>query len=362
MAQLPWGIISSSAGGLSVKGTSATLTSDSEYYYLTFTNSTNTAGTTTGIMLVEGGPISIDYLIVAGGGGSSGNVNVSSATTFWNCYYHSYYCDWWGDCWPTNYYCDDSKTVSIYRGAGGGAGGVITGSKSLNPGSYDISVGSGGSGNLNQAPWANPGVNTSAFGATATGGGAGVPTGLSGTPIRDGGSGGPGGTGISSTGNPNGTFYGNAGANGSFAGVGSTYYYTYNNLNKTCQELVSGGYSNSYAQYLCYESAGTGGGPLAPGVGHGMTAKATNFAAPQDHVYNDIPLELASGLTSLGLTVGFPGVSTDLARNSTTLLSPPANTGSGGSCNYSSVSTNGTSGVVRVRIAKSSMANVSVVS
>lgn len=355
MSQLPWGILASSAAGLSITATGATLTADTSYYYLTFINSTNAIGAGTATMTVGGGQVPFDYLIVAGGGGSAGNMMIGSQYVQWNCYYHSYYCDYWGEyCWYGDYYCDNWQYVNIYRGAGAGAGGVITGNMTLNPGVYNILVGAGGK-KLQQAPFASRGEDSFAFGLTAIGGGAGIPLGFGSdgdTTIRAGGSGGAGGSGTVNQ--------GNQGAINNFVGVTGSNPYTSFNANMNCNQLASNGYLNSYSLGNCFESAGTGGGPLSPGVGHGIsTIKATNVEPLGSQYGNEVPSSLSSGLTALGLTVGFPGLSTDM-YGSVASTSPAANTGSGGGTNQNS-SPDGKAGVIRIRIAKSAMVDVKVV-
>lgn len=69
--------------------------------------------------------------------------------------------------------------------AGGGAGGLILSSGVISKGNYPIVIGAGGAGSASFLQ--NNGNNTTALGFTAIGGGAG---GWSGTPGRDGGSGG----------------------------------------------------------------------------------------------------------------------------------------------------------------------------
>lgn len=365
MAPLPWGILASSGGGLTVTATNATLTSDADYYYLTYTNSTSTAGTTTGTLTVDGGQVPMDYLIVAGGGGSYGNMmDGNGQTVFWDYSYHSagvWTCSacpagfytaavWWNyDYWCQdsyclwNYYADSMKTVYTYIGAGGGAGGVLTGSSTLNAGGYNLSVGAGGV--------MAKGVNTSAFGLTAIGGGAGVP-GVGNATLKSGGSGGAGGTGTSGQGND--------GANGSFDGV--TQYPTLPFGNKSCQQAINDGlYSNWSTGNKCYESNGTGGGPLSTGRGYGSNTRiATSKEELGSQSFGYMPAALENGLTALGLRVGMAGPSSDISFFGS--FPSPRPPGSGGGSNQMSFSgrENGSAGVVRVRIAKSTMAEVKV--
>lgn len=83
--------------------TGGTLTSDSIYFYRTFTGN--------GTLTISGAPLVADYLVVAGGGGSSGGTGFN------------------------------------WSGSGAGAGGLraITG-QTLSVDSYAITVGSGGAG------------------------------------------------------------------------------------------------------------------------------------------------------------------------------------------------------------------------
>jgi hypothetical protein len=187
-----------------------TLTSDSTYYYRTFTSSSN--------LIVSANTLNCNYLVVAGGGGAGGCGLNNSAT------------------------------------GGGGAGGYLSGTTTLSQLTYAITVGSGGSGGpakdssmLNDSE-ATIGQNSQfASIATATGGGASpnsnaIYNGV----LRNGGSGAGGtgnpnsstgfpGTGISGQGNnggaasygQNGGFYsggggGGAGAAGENASLNST--------------------------------------------------------------------------------------------------------------------------------------------
>jgi hypothetical protein len=142
-----------------------TLSSDSTYYYRTFTSN--------GTFSVANGSIQADVLLVAGGGGG--------------------------------------------RQVGGGAGGVIYDDlRSISEGSYSIAIGGGGG--------TSNGSDTTGFDMTATGGGMGaIQNNFNG---NSGGSGGGGGrdssTGGSSTqtSNNGGTGYGNKGGNASGTGYG----------------------------------------------------------------------------------------------------------------------------------------------
>ena len=87
------------------------------YTYHTFTSP--------GTLSVSGGSKTITYLVVAGGGGASGY-----------------------------------GPGSGYGGGGGGAGGLRTGTSSLGPGSYSVTIGPGGSGGTGLAGGA-PGTPSS---------------------------------------------------------------------------------------------------------------------------------------------------------------------------------------------------------
>ena len=80
-----------------------TITASGGYTYHTFT--------VDGTMVVSGGPVEIEYLVIGGGGGGGSN-----------------------------------------KGGGGGAGEVLKGSATLSPGSYSITIGDGGLGGYEKAP------------------------------------------------------------------------------------------------------------------------------------------------------------------------------------------------------------------
>lgn len=169
--------------------TGGTLTSDETYYYRTFTaNDTLT---------VTGGSVNFDYVIVGGGGGGGAaelyNYGTCSYDTYtescnyyagncnseqiWDCYWNSN--DGWLYCEAlSGWGCGRSYLTVGWDGGGGGAGGLVIGSTTMAPGSTPIVVGAGGTGGTNDG--ANNGVaptnggNSSAFGITATGGGAGA--------------------------------------------------------------------------------------------------------------------------------------------------------------------------------------------
>ena len=185
--------VSSTPSFPSVSG--GTLTSDSTYYYRSFT--------TNDTLSVSIGSVSMDYILVGGGGGSGGG----------------------GD--------------SGYFSGGGGAGGFLSGTTSLAVASYPVIIGSGGAGGTQSADVGVAGTNGSnstAIGLTALGGGGGggnstTILGISGKG-RDGASGGGGalysttsGGGSGTTGQGNaggGTTGASGGGGGGSSGVGGT--------------------------------------------------------------------------------------------------------------------------------------------
>jgi hypothetical protein len=120
--------------------TGGILSSDSTYYYRTFTGSSN--------LIVSNNPLACDYLIIAGGGGGGG------------------------------------------YGGGGGAGGYISNSTTLSPSTNNILIGGGGAGAPSHTVNGSNGENSSAFSITSSGGGYG---GTASTSGNSGGSGGGGG-------------------------------------------------------------------------------------------------------------------------------------------------------------------------
>jgi hypothetical protein len=139
----------------------------------------------------------VEYLIVAGGGGGGGH------------------------------------NAGFFEGGGGGAGGLLTGTVSVTPQAYTVTVGDGGAGGIASG---SQGQNSSAFGLTAIGGGfggggssfggaggSGGGSGWTNTTNRDSGIGGGAGTAGQGNngGSPGGPF--NAGGGGGGAGgVGAT--------------------------------------------------------------------------------------------------------------------------------------------
>lgn len=180
---LPVSSVFSASGG--------TVTDVGGYRYHTFTSS--------GTFQILSGTASVDYLIVAGGGGGGTDMFENRSA------------------------------------GGGGAGGMVSGSITLTPNSYTVTIGAGGSGGLATTGSATRGVsgnNSSALGITCIGGGGGASHDQGGNfPGLSGGSGGGGthdatqgapGSGTSGQGNAgggSGATQGGAGAqwlNGSF--------------------------------------------------------------------------------------------------------------------------------------------------
>jgi hypothetical protein len=134
-------------------------------------------------------PGTVEYLIVAGGGGGGAGRASSS---------------WWA-------------------GGGGGAGGLITGTTSVIPQTYTVTVGTSGNGQVagtnHQTATGVNGGNSTAFGFTAVGGGAGgsyIDANVNGRPGGSGGGAG-GGAGTGGTGTVG---QGNNGGTGTGGGVG----------------------------------------------------------------------------------------------------------------------------------------------
>jgi len=229
--------------------TGGTLSSDSTYYYRTFTGN--------GTLSVSNASISCNYLVVAGGG-SGGGVAPSGG-------YHA-------------------------GGGGGGAGGYRNGSNSTSTGNYSVVVGAGGGSGLS-------GNASSLFGVESAGGGAGFYGGY-GTAAQNGGSGGGAGrdtptigygntpSTIPSQGNDGGSYGGtNAAAGGGGAGAsggnssggtpgnggsGSNSHATWLSAISSAMTGVSGWNSATGNGYI----AGGGGG----GAGNGNTGTSSGGA------------------------------------------------------------------------------------
>jgi hypothetical protein len=168
--------------------TGGTLTSDATYFYRTFT-----AG---GTLSVTNGSVVADYALIAGGGGgfSSIYVDLDNGTG-------------WG--------------VALFGGPGG-AGGYRNANAQTLSGTYNITIGGGGTAGIytnNILPTA--GNATTGFGLSATGGGVGG-TRDGGAAAGNGGSGGGGGGQYGTEGGPSGAF--GAGGIGSQGGNGGTGY------------------------------------------------------------------------------------------------------------------------------------------
>lgn len=196
-------------GGVSATG--GTITTVDGYTIHTFT----TGGSFT---VVSGGEV--EYLVVAGGGGGGAD-----------------------------------------RGGGGGAGGMLTGSLAVTPGSYTITIGSGGAGALADNVTASNGNDSSALGIISSGGGGG---GSEGTTGANGGSG--GGASYSRTAGGGTTGQGNDGANGvsnprrTGGGGGAGAAATNQNGGVGLQSSISG--TSTY-----YAGGGGGGGYFNDGHG-----------------------------------------------------------------------------------------------
>lgn len=141
----------SNSSGTGAVVTGGTLTSDSTYYYRTFTG--------TGNLIVSNNTLTADVLVVAGGGGGGGNT-----------------------------------------GAGGGAGGLLTFvNQAISPATHLVSVGGGGAGgkatNISDGSRATNGVDSQFSSLTLVKGGGGGGSYSSNNAIGQGASGGSGGGG-----------------------------------------------------------------------------------------------------------------------------------------------------------------------
>lgn len=200
--------------------------------------------------VVENGTATIEYLLVAGGGGTGSSPQGSN------------------------------------REAGSGAGGMLTGSTSVSPGPYPLSLGLGGTGGLAGNP--QNGQNTTGFSATAIGGGGGghsdpAPT-AGGSPGGSGGggwyqnssAGGTGTVGQGSNGSPGfgspeyggaGGGAGGAGGRGANVGAGLANTYRYGPTNP--QTYATGGQANDFpnTNRTANGAANTGDGGSGRGSG-----------------------------------------------------------------------------------------------
>jgi hypothetical protein len=213
---------------------------------------------------------------------------------------------------------------------GGGAGGMLTGSTSISTNSYSIVVGGGGAGSGpsggDSGPYATNGVNSTALGLTAIGGGGGGSAG--GQNGQAGGSGGGGaGEAANSQGGAGTAGQGNAGGNNVNSGGGGG-------------GGAGGAGQNGNIRFT--DSGGNGGAGLASSIsGSSQFYAAGGGGGNQNGIYN--PQSRASGIG--GITN---------ANANTRATSGIANTGSGGGAATHTVNVNpagadGASGIVIIR-------------
>ena len=206
--------------------TGGTISSSGGYRYHTFLSSGN-------LIVPSGVDLNTEYLLVAGGGG--------------------------GGC---------------RHAGGGGAGGMLTGSHTINPGTYSVVIGSGATGATASSVTGNRGLDTTALGFTAIGGGAGISDNGDPSGRHNGGSGGggayyanfpTGGTGTVGQGNNGGSQSGSVPAGGGGGGKSqagqSLTGYTDNGGNGGAGAEWPVGSGTFYA--------GGGGGGSAPNSGNG---------------------------------------------------------------------------------------------
>jgi hypothetical protein len=227
--------------------TGGTLTSDSTYYYRTFTGS--------GSLVVSNGSINMDILSVAGGGGGGGS----------------------------------GPSGARYGAGGGGAGGLVyTSSSFYSAQTYSIQVGAGGAGGTGAVSTGNgtQGIN-SRFGSltAAVGGGYGGsdqgPQGSNGGSGGSGGGGGPllsnnsgfGGTGTSGQGNDGGNSSSPANGGGGGGGAGSV-----GNAGTNATGGNGGSGVNTYSSWATATSSGASGF-FASGGGGGVYQSGTPGSA-----------------------------------------------------------------------------------
>lgn len=147
-------------------------------------------------------------------------------------------------------------------GGGGGSGGAIVNTTSLTYGvTYTVVVGAGGSGGLNINSAGTTGDNSSAFGATAYGGGGG---GAYGASAKSGGSGG----GVGSYSTLFGTLSSGTSGQGYAGGAGVAY------VNSTAQSGGGGGGANGVGGSGSTGTAGSGG----IGISSSITGASVNYA------------------------------------------------------------------------------------
>ena len=156
-----------------------TVTSDATYYYVDFKVSltpTGSQASLNGSFTVSDKSLTVDYLLVGQGG--NGNSTAVQAPYIYPDEYVNY-------------------NMTVYGGCSGGAGGVVSGSTTLNTGTYPVGLLNRANSDLSSSR----GGDTTAFGLTAYGGGrggihngtwtySGYMTGMAG---QNGGSGGGGG-------------------------------------------------------------------------------------------------------------------------------------------------------------------------
>lgn len=194
-------------------------------------------------------PGEVEYLIVAGGGTGGNN-----------------------------------KQGSYENGGGGGAGGLITGSFSIIPQSYSITVGGGGS--IPNGNGQTKGADSSAFGLTAFGGGGGS-TRDSQVNINGGSGGGAvnwsphltNGKGVTRQGNEGGIATQVSSTNGGSAGGGGAGGSGYDGGGSTGGNGGSGFPSNISGVYTMYAGGGGGGGQTAGSGGLGGGGNAGNSSS-----------------------------------------------------------------------------------
>ena len=262
-SSLPSGISLNSSTGV-ISGTLPNITENTTY---TFTiNATNNATVNPRqFSILSQALLEIEYLMVAGGGGGGGG----------------------------------------WQGGGGGAGGLLTGTMSIVPSSFAISIGTAGQGASETSTGTNGG-DTTAFSLTAVGGGRGVgeqqEMTIATSPVY-GSSGGSGG----GTGHP---VYGSA-----YAGTPGQGYAGGTNWGGCCSNAGGGGAGGVGVNAPSNGNAGNGG----PGVSSSITGQSL-FYAGGGGGGNRTSGTRASG----GSGVGGQGGNADAGGNAV------ANTGSGG--------------------------------
>ena len=279
------------------------LSSDSTYYYRTFTSNGTLSGAS---------GLTVDLLVVAGGGGGGGG----------------------------------------YQGGGGGAGGALRlSSQTLAANSIAVTVGAGGRGASNGSTPAN-GLDTS-FGAnTATGGGSGNAEmqayGASGNVVgTSGGSGGGEGhptygsarSGVSGQGNAGGTNWGGCCSNGGGGGAGAVG----SNAPSDGNAGAGGAGTNTNASWLSAISS------VMTGVSGWASATSTGYIAGGGGGGN------RSGGTRAAGGVGGGGQGSNNDSGATAIANTGGGGGGGGSSSGQGPGGAGGSGIVVVRYTKASV-------